>query len=130
MRAEGRPAPSPLVVAASLVGIEGVVLLGGAVLTLVTLSRDQLTIGLATAAFFAAYGAVLVAAGVGLARGLPWGRGPALLTQLIALGLAWNVRERPGLAVALAVVGVVVVAGLIHPASTDALEGRRTANDE
>jgi len=130
MRADGRPAPSPLVVAASLVGIEGVVLCGGALLTVVTLSRDQLTIGVATAAFFAAYGGLLVAAGVGLGRGVAWGRGPALLTQLIALGLAWNVRGRPGLAAVLAVVAVVVVAGLLHPSSTDTLEERRGADPD
>jgi hypothetical protein len=47
-----------------------------------------------------------------------------LLTQLIGLGLAWNFRGHDTLpvAVGLVVVAVVVLAGLLHPRSIDALE--------
>jgi hypothetical protein len=47
-----------------------------------------------------------------------------LLAQLIWLGLAWNFREGATLLVAifLAVFAVLVLAGLLHPRSIDALE--------
>ena len=76
-----------------------------------------------TAAFFAAYGALLLVAGWGLWRRAGWSRGPALITQLIWLGLAWNIREHVGAAIALAVVALVVLAGVLHPASIEALTG-------
>jgi hypothetical protein len=47
-----------------------------------------------------------------------------LLAQLIQLGLAWNFRDGDTLPVAigLALVSVVVLAGLFHPASMRALD--------
>ena len=47
-----------------------------------------------------------------------------LLAQLIQLGLAWNFRAGDTLPVAivLALVAVLVLAGLLHPRSIDALE--------
>jgi len=123
--------PPPLGVAASLVGLEGVALLAGAVVTLVDLDTDQLTLGLATTSFFAAYGAVLVAAGLSLARRRTWARGPALLSQLIMLGLAWNIRGGYLVpALVLALVAVVTVAGIVHPASVEALDPRGGPDDD
>jgi hypothetical protein len=46
------------------------------------------------------------------------------MSQLILLGLAWNLwagATKP-LSAGLAVVGLVVIAGLVHPASTRELE--------
>ena len=48
--------PAPLTVAASLVAVEGLVVVLLAVLELATLSSDRLTMGLTTTAFFVAYG--------------------------------------------------------------------------
>ena len=47
-----------------------------------------------------------------------------LMTQFIALGLAWNLWADPTRTVAalLAVVAVVVIAGVVHPASMAALD--------
>ena len=47
-----------------------------------------------------------------------------LLAQLIWLGLAWNFRsgETMPIAIGLVVVAVIVLAGLLHPRSIDALE--------
>ena len=46
------------------------------------------------------------------------------MAELIQLGLAWNLRggETTLVAVVLAVVALVVVAGLLHPATTAVLE--------
>jgi hypothetical protein len=80
--------------------------------------------GVTTAVFFAAYGALLVFCGWQLTRRAAWARGPVLLAQLIQLGLAWGFRDGETLPVAivLALVSVVVLAGLFHPASMRALD--------
>ena len=121
-----RPAtnPSPLVVASSLVAIQGVALLGAAVIEAASVEEGRRSLGWSTAGFFAAYGVVLLAAAWGLARRRHWTRGPVLITQLIALGLAWNLREHVAVAIVLAVAALVVLAGMLHPDSIDALEGR------
>lgn len=124
------PAPPPLTVAASLVAVQGLVLVVLAVAELVSLSPDRRAMGLSTAGFFAAYGVVLLAAGWALWRAVGWSRGPVLLTQLIWLGLAWNLRDNAVLAIAVALTALVVLAGLLHPASVAALDGERFPVDE
>jgi peptidoglycan/LPS O-acetylase OafA/YrhL len=91
---------------------------------LVSLDSDRLVMGLTTAVFFLAYGAGLLACAWGMNTLRPWSRGPVLLAQLIWLGLAWNFRSGGTLpvAIALAVVSLIVLAGLLHPRSIDALE--------
>ena len=116
-------APPPLTVAASLVAVEGVVLVALAALEVADLDADRRAMGLSTAAFFALYGVLLLVAGWGLRRRASWSRGPALITQLILLGLAWNVREHVAAAVAIVVVSLIVLAGVVHPDSMDALMG-------
>jgi hypothetical protein len=117
-------APAPLVVAASLAALEGLVIGVLGLAELVSLSSGRITMGLTTAAFFAAYGALLVFCGWQLTRCAPWARAPVLLAQLIQLGLAWGFRDGGTLPVAigLAVVSAVVLAGLFHPASMKALD--------
>jgi uncharacterized membrane protein (DUF2068 family) len=109
-----------------VVGVEAFLLVALAVLELAALDGDRIGLGLSTAAFFLAAGAGLAACAYGLWRGRRWGRGPALLAQLIALGLAWNLRggDTTAVAVGLAVAAVVVFAGLLHPTSVDVLEDR------
>ena len=119
-----RPQQSaPLTVAASLVAVEGAVLVMLAVAELVSLSAVRLTMGLTTAVFFVVYGAGLLLCGLLLHRRVSWARSPAVLAQLIQLGLAWSFRGEPTtlVAVGLAVVAVVVLAGIFHPASLEAL---------
>jgi uncharacterized membrane protein (DUF2068 family) len=119
-------APPPLTVAASLVAIQGFVLVALAVVEIADLDADRRAMGLSTAGFFAGYGVLLLIAGWGLWRVAPWSRGPALITQLILLGLAWNVREHVVAAVAILVVALVVLAGVLHPDSIEALSGDTT----
>lgn len=109
--------------AASLAAVEGLVILLLAVLEVVNLSSERLTMGLTTTAFFAAYGLGLLVCAAGLQRRHSWGRSPVILAQLIQLGLAWSFRggETTLIGITLALVAVVVVAGILHPASVLAL---------
>jgi hypothetical protein len=119
-----RPAgPAPLVVAASLVAVEGLLLLGYAVLELASISADRVAVALTTTIFFAAYAALLLASARAVFRRRSWARSPIVLAQLIQLGLAWSFRDGSTLfvAVALAVIALVVLAGMLNPASIDAL---------
>jgi hypothetical protein len=115
--------PAPLLVAASLVAVEGGLLLVFAVLEIFSVGSGRLTMGITTALFFALYGAGLLACAWALSRRGSWARSPVVLAQLIQLGLAWNFRsgDTTLAAVAIAVVAVVVLAGVFHPASLEAL---------
>jgi len=117
-------------VAASLVGVQAVVLLVLAVLESANLADDRRSMGLSTAIFFAAYGVVLLAAAWALHRRSGWARGPALITQLIVLGLAWNEREHPVAAIGLVVCAAIVLAGMLHPDTIAVLDRDPTAGDE
>ena len=115
--------PAPLVVAASLVAVEGIVLVLLGLIELGSLSSARLTMGVTTSAFFVVYGAALLLFAWSVHRGHSWARSPIVLAQLIQLGLAWSFRggDTTLVAVALAVVAGIVVAGLLHPDSIDAL---------
>lgn len=118
--------PPPLIVAASLVAVEGGLLGLLALVELASLDTGRLTMGITTAVFFAVYGAGLLACAWGLSRGAAWSRSPAVLTQLIQLGLAWSFRggNTTWVAVSLAVVAGITLAGILHPASIDSLTDR------
>ena len=123
-----RPAnPAPLTVAASLVVIQGGLLLVFAVLELASLSSDRISLGVSTAIFFVIYGVVLLLCAWALTRQQGWARGPVLLTQLIQLGLAWNLRDTVLVALLLLVAALIVLAGMLHPASIAALSDDPTA---
>lgn len=119
-----RPVPPPLVVAASLAGVEAVVLAALAALELASLRLDRLTMGATTATFFLVAAAGLAWCAWCLWRVRRWARGPVVMTQLICLGLAWNFwgPETRAIAISLALVALVVIAGLLHPTSTEVLE--------
>ncbi|GEP34538.1 hypothetical protein NSZ01_23060 [Nocardioides szechwanensis] len=118
----GVPAnPPQLLVAASLVAVQGLLLLLFAVLEAASLSSERMSMGLTTSAFFFAYGAALLGCAWALTRQHAWARGPVLLTQLIQLGLAWNLRDRLELSIPMALVALIVVAGMLSPATQDVL---------
>ncbi|WP_370249528.1 hypothetical protein [Nocardioides sp.] len=114
--------PAPLQVASSLAAVEGLVLLGLAAAETADLDGSRLGTGISTAVFFALYGAVLGWAAWSLRQRRTWARGPVLLTQLIMLGLAWNVRDAPVLAICVALVAVIALVGMVHPDTVAALE--------
>jgi hypothetical protein len=104
--------------------VEGVLTLVFGVTEAVSLDSDRLVMGVTTGVFFLAYGVGLMACAWGMNTLRPWSRGPVLLAQLIWLGLAWNFRTGDTLpiAIALAVLAALVLAGLLNPRSIDALE--------
>jgi hypothetical protein len=111
------------VVAASLVAVEGGLMLVFAVLEAASLSSARLTMGVTTSAFFAVYGAGLLFCAWQLTRGQSWARSPVVLAQLLQLGVAWSFRggDTTWVAICLAAVALVVIAGVLHPQSIDAL---------
>ena len=115
--------PVPLLVAAGGAALEALVLLGLALAELVNISAVRVTMGASTAVFFLMYAAGLALCAWFLTRLAPWARAPVILTQLIQLGLAWSFLggDTTLVAVALAAVAVVVLVGVLHPASTRAL---------
>ena len=120
---QGRPQPAPLVVASSLAALEGLlVVVYGAVLA-ADIHAERAARGVTTSVFFLFLGAVLSGCAWYVVRGSAWARSPLVVTQVMALGLAWNFLggRTTWLSVVLAVVAVVVLVGLLHPASVDAL---------
>jgi hypothetical protein len=115
--------PAPLVVAASLAAVEGMLVVLFGLGELRNLSSERLSAELATVGFFALYGAALLFCAWQLSRVRTWARGPVLLAQLIQLGVAWSFwgGSTTWVAISLAVVALVVLAGLLHPQSIDAL---------
>jgi hypothetical protein len=115
--------PSPLVVAASLAAVEGGLVVVFGLGGLRNLSSERLSSGLAVSVFFAGYGAALLFCAWQLSRTRTWARGPVLLAQLIQLGVAfmfWG-DGTTWVSVTLGVVALIVLAGLLHPQSIDAL---------
>lgn len=119
-----RAAPAPLVVAAGLAGVQGVLMLAYAVLEIASTPATRLAMGATTSAFFALYGLALLLCAWRLLRLESWARSPVVLAQLIHLGLAWSFwgGSTRAVSVALAVAAVVVIAGILHPASIAAVE--------
>ena len=111
-------------VAASLVAVEALVLLTLGILELANLRVIRLTMGLTTTAFFLLAAAGLAWCAWSLWKVRRWARGPVVMAQLIQLGLAWNFRDVGGLVLplSLALVALVVIVGLLHPATTEVLE--------
>ena len=116
-------APAPLVVAASLVAVEAILLVLVGVAEIAAIAGDRLAMGVTTAFFFLTYGAGLGFCAWAVTRLQGWARSPIVLAQLIQMGVAWSFRGAPWtwVALALAVVSVIVIAGIFHPASVDAL---------
>ncbi|MBO9519917.1 MAG: hypothetical protein J7518_00150 [Nocardioidaceae bacterium] len=127
-----RPVPPPLLVAAALVLVEGLVAVIFGVAELADLDAKRVAMGVTTAGFFVVLGVALGLCAWGLRALRTWARGPVLLTQLIALGLAWNFRggETWGISVALVIPALVVLAGMLHPATMAALEGEDERESE
>ena len=123
--------PAPLVVAASLAGIEGLLVLVYGVLEAANVHADRAAMGVTTAVFFVLLGGAVVACAWLVAHGRAGARSPIIVVQAMMLGLAWDVRggSSTWVAVGLALVAVVVLGGLLHPASIAAFNQRDGAAD-
>jgi peptidoglycan/LPS O-acetylase OafA/YrhL len=117
-------APAPLVTAAGITLVEGLVTVMYGIGEAVHITSDRVVMGVTTAVFFVAFGAAMVICAWGLNRLRTWSRGPVLLAQLILLGLAWNFRDGDTLpiAIGMAVPAAIVLVGMLLPESVDALE--------
>ncbi|MGV9855568.1 hypothetical protein ACWDWU_43495 [Streptomyces sp. NPDC003442] len=122
------PRPARLTAAAVLAAAEGVVLLGFGVYVLIMgLTGDpespQQAEMLGVTVLALALLPLLAARGLWLRR--RWSRGPATITQLMALPVAWTLVQNGGgllaAGVATAVAALAVLALLINPTATEAL---------
>lgn len=117
--------PAPLTVALSLTAVEALVFAVLAIAELVAFDPAKGAVAASTTLFFVLYGAGLALCAWALWRLKSWARAPVVLAQLIQLLVAWSFwgGQTTWVAVALAVVAVVVLAGIFHPASIEALSG-------
>lgn len=115
--------PAPLTVAVSLVAVEALIFVVLAVSELAAAESAKLAMGLTTALFFALYGVGLAVCAWAVSRLHSWARAPIVLAQLIQLAVAWSFwgGETTWVAVSLAIVAAVVLAGVFHPDSLEAL---------
>ena len=90
---------------------------------IVAVSGERVVMGVTTSLFFVAYGAGLAFCAWAVTRLRSWARAPIVVAQLIQVMVAWSFRGGGTtlVAVALGLVAVVVLAGIFHPASLDAL---------
>lgn len=107
----------------AIVAIEAVAYLALAVLDLTNVSSERLGLGLGAGVLLAIYGAGQLFAAWRLTRGEGWARSPLIVTHLIQLLLAWNLRgsDQSWLAVVIAAFSVVVLGCLLAPPVTRAL---------
>lgn len=122
------PRPARLTVAAALAAVEGLVLVGFGVYVLIMglagnpESPEQAeTLGITVLAL--ALLPLLAARGLWLRR--RWSRGPAMITQLMALPVAWTLVQNGGgliiIGLLTAIAAVTVLGMLINPTATEAL---------
>ncbi len=116
-------APAPLLVAASLVGVEALLLLLQGIAELFSVSGERVAMGLTTALFFVVYAVALGFCAWALTRRKSWARAPIVVAQLIQLLVAWSFLGGATtlVGVGLGLVSVVVLVGIFLPASLDAL---------
>ncbi|WP_209314798.1 hypothetical protein, partial [Streptomyces bohaiensis] len=124
--APGRP--TRITLAAALSGLQGAAIAAwGAVMLLLTFTGepDGLVQALTGAVTVLALAVLPLAAGHGLWRLRRWSRGPAVLTQMLALPAAWYMVQTGGgwllAAVPLAATAVVILGCLMSPAAAEAL---------
>jgi hypothetical protein len=115
--------PPPLTVAASLVAVEAVLFVILAVAELADFESSKAVMGSTTALFFLAYGAGLAVCAWAIWRLRSWGRAPIVVAQLLQFLVAWSFwgGETTWVAIGLGAVAAIVLAGIFHPQSLDAL---------
>ncbi|MFH9724110.1 hypothetical protein ACH4M4_14270 [Streptomyces sp. NPDC017254] len=133
---EQTPRPARLAAAAAVAGIEALGLVAGGVYMLVsslTGTSGDLTGAVTGAVTLVALGMIPLAAARGLWLRRSWSRGPAVITQILALPVAWQLLQANSVMIPAGVVlGALAVAGLVllvNPATTEALGIRRPGQD-
>ncbi|WP_149829365.1 hypothetical protein [Streptomyces tailanensis] len=125
---DAEPRPGRLTAAAALAALEGVALLvgGGAMLVLgLTGDSGDLSTGVTGGVTLIALALLPLIAARGLLLRRGWSRGPAVITQIMALPVAYSLLQADSVAIpagiVLAVVAVTALVLLINPATTRAL---------
>ncbi|HEX5347600.1 MAG TPA: hypothetical protein VFW64_10975 [Pseudonocardiaceae bacterium] len=123
-------APGPVRVAGVLVGLQGlagVVFAGWLLVEAVRATSGPVPVG-ATAAWLAGFGILLLIVGVNLVRGRHGARSPAVVAELLLLGVCWYAAgpsSQPAYGVAAAVFCVGVLVLLFCPPALRWAAGRR-----
>jgi hypothetical protein len=115
--------PRPLLGAAVLVGLQGLVLCVFAALEVVAVDRGRVTLAITTGLFFLALGTGLGLCAWGLSRVRSWARGPVVAAELVGVLLSfsfWGGETTP-VAVVILLVSLGALVGVLHPSSTQAL---------
>ncbi|GAB2829476.1 hypothetical protein [Streptomyces daliensis] len=120
--------PRRITAAAVLTALEGVVVAGFGLASLVLLFTDKpddMTQAVTMAVTVLALAALPLAAARGLWLRRRWSRGPSMIVQLMALPVGWQMAQNGGIWVAsgaaIAVTGVAVLCCLVNPTATEAL---------
>ena len=116
--------PGPVRLAGGIVCAEGALGLVFTVALLVRAAGGVERVGdvLAEAAYFAVLAAAVLAVGIGLLIGRRWARTPAIVVQLLLLGVAWYTAGpsgRPEVGVPVGLVCVLVAVPLFAPSARD-----------
>lgn len=123
------PSPSTVLGAGLLVSLQGAFGIVFAVLLLVRALSGASSAGnnvYGQAGYFAVLAGGVLACGVGLVLGRHWARGPAIVLQLLLLGVSWYVIGPSGqlwYGVPVAVVCVITLVLLFLPASVEWAQG-------
>lgn len=94
---------------------------------------QHLVNGYGTAAWFAIFGTAVLAGGLALVIGKRWGRGIAVMMQLLLLPVAWYAAvgsHQPALGVPIAIVAVAALALLFSPTAQMWAAGDEIGADE
>ncbi|MFG3348040.1 hypothetical protein ACGF1Z_23655 [Streptomyces sp. NPDC048018] len=134
-RTERGPRPGRLTAAAVVAGVEGLALAAGGLYLLVSTLTDRpddLTSALMGGVTLIALGLIPLVAARGLWLRRSWSRGPAVIMQILALPVAWQLLHDEVLipaGIALAVLAVTGLVMLVSPATTAALGIKRPGQD-
>ena len=117
--------PLTIVVAATLVALEGLVGIAYATLEVGQIRMPRAEVGVGVAILMAGFGLLLLLVSRGVFLGRRWSRGPAVATQLILLPIALSFRggATTWVSVALAALAIAVLVGVLHPRSTAVFVG-------
>ncbi|WP_254878795.1 hypothetical protein [Streptomyces sp. NA04227] len=122
------PRPGRVTAAAALAALEGLALIVAGIYFVIrgaTGEPDDRAQAITGGLTLAALGMIPLLAGRGLFAQRSWSRGPAIITQIMALPVAWQLLQADSAmipaGIVLAVVAVTVLVLLIHPATTRAL---------